>query len=578
MKKENQKSKYKKIPYWQSWRFLMTIIIVVIVGGMILSERASEYQQPSKEWSHAIDLAKDLPLDERLTDDALASDGQALAYAYVTETGIKVLKIGSFGEVIQEVLLPIPTKAIKLVQLEPTDQGYILYLSDRVTLDRYALSDDFVLSEKQRVSDAVEHFHARGSWVVAGNDQKTTLYRNLEAVTSDSGYMDLRGLNLLTTEANQYFVINAESGANVYKVTTPKKGTAAVKLNHQDVVKKVFLTNSDLSAYGFIKDMIYSDNQLTLMSLRYNRMKPDEPSILGVWHLDGETLADKSVDYFYHVATSLDPVLVSVTGDKTTYALGSKQRMDPSGEGLSRYPQTAGGKITNVSLITREGDQMVKNTRLTMTRQYTLTYNYVTIAKTPVLIWVDKNGTQGHLRITGKSPDWIKAGKQKLEVDWLTLFISAVMGIGNGFYLGAFSLVFGFGYYNFVFIALGIFSFLYMRYGPFEPNKKATQLFYLNVGTFSVIKWYVFGFQAITFRDYAYIYPWLFGSDFALSAMVIGCSVLSFILFKLWHREHIYHTKRNLHFRVYLAFEIVLLLATSFSYLLNAMMKIKFMV
>lgn len=566
MKKENKKSKYKIIPFWQTWRFLMAIILVLIIGGMMLAERNSEYQQPSKDWSLAIEVAQDLPLDYRLMDHALATDTESVAYAYATPTGIKVLKIGEFGERLQEVLLPIQTKGIKIVQLEPVEQGYLLYLSDRVTLDRYALSDDFVLSETVRISEAVEHFHAQGQWVVAGNDQKTTLYHQLNPVASESGYTDLRGLRLLTTGENQYFVINAESGANLYKVT------------NNEVTKKEFLSSKDQQAYGFIKDMLYADGQLTLMSLRYDRKNPDSPSVLGVWHVDGETLANQSVDYFYHVATSLDPVLVAVKGNETTYALGSKQQMDPSGEGLNKYPHTAGGKITNVSLITREGDEMVRNTRLTMTRQYTLTYNHMVMAGTPVLVWVDKNGLNGNLKIAGKSSEWIKHGNQALSVDWFTILISAVMGIGNGFYFGAFSMVFGFGIFNFVFIALGIFSLLYMRYGPFEKEKRSKQLFYLGVGAFIVIKWYVFGYRAIPFRPYGYIYPWLFGSDFMLQAMVIGCSFLSFVLFKLWHREHVYHTKRNLHFRVYLAFEIVLLLATTFSYLLNAMMKIKFMV
>jgi len=518
----------------------------------------------------AIDVASDITLDHRAIDVLESESDNLLVFAQLKEGSLNVKTLDATAKVKESVDLTMPASNAKVLKLIQNKQQMSAFVSDREKLWQVPIllsASKLSLEQPVLVHNSAEQFDITEDWIVAGDDSSVVLIENGQVLETITGYENLRNLVALqTTDGSTcYFVIDADSGSNLYRY---KRGEGLESI--------VLGTPQDKKQYGMIRDMMLVGDQLTLASHIYQHLNPSAPTVIGIWHYDVRDLNQTGVYYYYHVATSLEPQLIQVDGNKVDYVLGMSQTVSLTGE-MSRYPQTESGKIVNISLLSRQADRLIANNRLTLTRDYPVFYKATKLSGTRVILWVDRRGGLGHLRMAGEGQAWIEKAQKLTKVDWMPLVMSAVMGIGN-------SLVIGFLYAMIMLmdakymIAIGLFVIIaYYRFAQVEREKKGRTVFYIAVLLTVSVKWYVYGFAAPDLKHFAYIYPFFFGSTVVMQITQLVTSLMSIGIYYLWKRQHPYYKNQWMHYGMYIALELALLLMITIALFMNAMMKVKFM-
>jgi hypothetical protein len=565
-KNKSNKKKKSKPKFYLRWSFYFILATLLFTGLFAWSEKDIETKQPSENWSIGVEVLTELPADYRLIDQVALPNGEGIAVAYYDKLGMHLSTMDWYGKVIETGRLKLDDYTIKLIELTSSEDDLYLFYSDRTTLNRMRIDPITLESEDAvEISKHAEQFAAEGDSVVAGDDTVTEIFKGTDLVATFDDYDNVKRLNIATSGDKVIVMHNAADGGRL--------------LTYQaDALNVLQLADeADQMTYGYFKDLHIENGVLTLISSYYNHLAPNAPTVLGVWQLEEATYKEISFKLFYHVRTSLEPVITDVEGKKVSYILGTQQTLDSVNKGLSKYPQTKGGLFTNVSHFTREDDVLVENTRLTLTRQYPVGYEVFHAPFGDVLTWADKVSGKTNLNMAGQGEDWIGYAKSKHETNYLILTSAALMGFGNTIFFGVISLLISLTPFMWWIVAVCIIAYLYNRFMPVAQEKRGKQvLFGMMVFTIALKLFLVAGPNS-DFRFYSQIYPWLFGSTLSLVSMSVFTSLLSVWMYFLWQKQHYYYANRYLKYAVFFGFELYLFMISTMAYFVTAMMKSNFM-
>lgn len=561
-----EKKKKSKPKWYLSWSFYFIVVTLFFTGLFAWSEKDIETKQPSENWSIGVEVLTDLPADYRLIDQVALPNGEGIAVAYYDTLGLHLSTLDWDGKVLETGNLKLDDYTIKLIELTSSGDGLYLYYSDRTTLKRLTIDPiTLAATDAVEISQHAEQFAAEGDHVVAGDDTLTEILEGTKIVATFESYDNVKKVEIATTGDKVIVTHNAADGGRL--LTYEANKLSVLQLADE----------ADQTTYGYFKDMHIENGVLTLVSSYYNHLSPNSPTVLGVWQLEESTYNEISFKLFYHVRTSLDPVITKVEGRKVSYILGTQQTIDNVNKGLSKYPQTKGGLFTNVSHFTREDDVLVENTRLTLTRQYPVGYEVFHAPFGDVLTWADKVSGKTMLNMAGQGEAWIDYAKSKHETNYLILISAALMGFGNTLFFGVISLLISLTPFMWWIVAVSIFAFLYNRFMPIEPEKRGKQVLFIMIAFTIALKLVLVAGPNSDFRFYSQIYPWLFGSTQSLVSMSVFTSLLSIWIYFLWQKQYYYYTNKTLKYSVFFGIELYLFMLSTMAYFVTAMMKSNFM-
>jgi hypothetical protein len=565
-KKKSDKKKKSKPKWYLRWSYYFILATLFFTFLFAWSEKHIETKQPSDNWSIGVEVLNDLPADYRLIDQVALPNGQGIAVAYYDKLGLHLNTMDWYGKVFETGRLKLDDYTIKLIELTSSGDNLYLYYSDRTTLNRLTI-DPITLESKDttEISKHAEQFAAEGDSVVAGDDTVTEIFDGTEIVATFDDYDNVKRLNIATTGDKVIVMHNAADGGRL--------------LTYQNETLNVLqiADEADQMTYGYFKDLHIENGVLTLISSYYNHLVPNAPTVLGVWQLEEATYKEISFKLFYHVRTSLEPVITGVEGRKVSYILGTQQTLDNVNKGLSKYPQTKGGLFTNVSHFTREDDVLVENTRLTLTRQYPVGYEVFHAPFGDVLTWADKVSGKAILNMAGQGEAWIDYAKSQHKTDYLILMSAALMAFGNTIFFGVISLLISLTPLMWWIVAVCVIAYLYNRFMPMEQDKRGKQILFGMIFFTIALKLFLVAGPNSDFRFYSQIYPWLFGSTETLIAMAVFTSLLSLWMYYLWQKQHYYYSNRYLKYAVFFGIELYLFMISTMAYFVTAMMKSNFM-
>lgn len=563
-KKKKKKVKPKLYLRWGLYFILFSILVLAFHGW---SEWHIVSNQPSANWSVGLEIAKDLPVDYRLVSQSLTPKEDGLVLAYVTPTSMQVKFFNLYGELVNQVKYPLSDTSIiaskvKVIQLSQAKDYNYLYYSDRVSL--YRLKIDAAtnsVGEETLISKHSEQFAVSDNYVIAGDDEVTMLYKGLDEIASLNDYENLKKVCIYSNEDQLYATLNADDGGRL------------LTFENERLVDVKIAEVRDQRTYGYFKDIYVDNGVITLVTSIFDHLSPSSPTILGVWQLKQSNFEIESFKLFYHVRTSLDPVIAKVDGQKVSYILGTQQTLDTASKGLSRYPQTKGGTFTNISYFTREQDRLIENTRISMTRRYPVGYDYFQTEKGDLLTWVDKENGKGILTMAGNYPEWIAYAQSEIKPDVKSLLSYSVVAVINVVFLGTFSLLIALTNYVYYIIAFVVLIYIYNRWFPGEPKKKNMYVLIASIVFTTLISIIVIANPNSDFRFYSEIYPWFFGSTIAMVLIPLLVAIASLFIFTLWHKQHYYYENRFLQFSFFFGIEIYFYLITVMAFFVAAMMK-----
>lgn len=563
-KKKARKAKPKFFMRWGVYFILFTIFVLLFHGW---SEWNITSNQPSENWSVGLDIAEGLPTDYRLISQSLAPNNNEIVLAYTTSTSIQIKFFTLYGELIDEVKYPLSDSSIiaskvKVIQLTQTQDYNYLYYSDRTDLYRVRIDPTSrTLENEILISNHSEQFAASGNYVIAGDDEITILYKGNEEITSLANYDNLKRLCIYSDHDEIYATLNAGDGGRLLTVKDDK------------LIDIEIAQVKDQRTYGYFKDIYVENGMITLVASIFDHLSPGAPTILGVWQLSEANLDIESFKLFYHVRTSLDPVIAKVDGPKVSYILGTQQTLDNASKGLSRYPQTKGGTYTNISYFTREQDRLIENTRISLTRRYPVGYDYFQTPIGDILTWVDKEDKKGILTIAGNSPEWIAYAQTQLKPDVMSLLSYSVLAVISVAFLGTFSFLIALTSYSWYIIAFLILMYIYNRWIPGDSKVKGKIILILSIAFSIVLSIILVASPNSDFRFYAEIYPWFFGNNITIIVVPAVVALGSLFIYALWRKQHYYYDNRFLHFSFFIGIELYFYLITVMAFFVAAMMK-----
>jgi hypothetical protein len=250
-----------------------------------------------------------------------------------------------------------------------------------------------------------------------------------------------------------------------------------------------------------------------------------------------------------------------------------QQTLDNVNKGLSRYPQVKGGIYTNISYFTRQGDKLIENTRLTLTRKYPIAYYYFENEGSDQLIWIDKESNGGVLMMAGNTPEWIQYAKTNQPIDLVQLSGYTLVALANTLFLGLVSFLISLSDYNIWLLVVLVVMILFRKFARLEQDKKDSITKYILMGTVLVVGLVMVAAPDSAFRLYQQIYPWFFGSTVALIAIPSVIGLIALGLYYLWKKEHYYYTNWFLHFSFFLGMYLFFYMFVIMSFFVSAMMK-----
>lgn len=565
--KKKKKSKPIWFMRWTTLFFLSTVLLILLFAW---SEKEIETKQPSEEWSIGVEIMENLPSDYRLIGQTSAPNNDGIAMAYYENSEIRLATFDWYGTPVANSSYSLPENTfestVKLVEITTYEGNYYIYYSDRLILRRMKVQpSDLSLSEDILISRHSEHFDVSGITVVAADDSILEIIEGTEVLTQYDNYDDVKRVGITVGDEDIIVSLNAADGG---KILTYQNN----QISEYDLASK-----SDQSTYGYVKDMHLSEGILTIVSSQFDHLSPNSPTVLGVWQLNRDNFERISFQLFYHVRTSLDPIIAGVDGNKVSYILATQQTLDERNKTLPRYPQTRGGLFTNVSLFTRENDRLVENTRITLTRQYPVGYDVFDAPFGQVFTWADKVGRKTVINMAGKTEEWIDYAYKNYKMNPTELLGSSLMAFGYTVFLGVISLLFSLSPYKYWILGAFVLSFLYKKFMPIDPKKKSKHIMW-------GMMLFVMGLKVILvvspnsdYRFFSHIYPWLFGNTTVLIALNLITSAIALVMFLLWKKQHYYYENRFLQFSVFFGFELYLFLMSIMAFFVSALMKNNFM-
>jgi len=563
--KFDNKRKVHKTPWFLRWTTYFIGFTVAVLIVFAVSEKEIEMKQPSESWSMGVEVLSGLPTDYRLIDQVKLPDNSGIAIAYVIDDGIQLVTFDWYGKTIAKELLDLNTEAIKLIEFTSFEDQLFLYHTDRVSLNRIEINSSTLETiEAYEISKHSEQFAAEGLYVVAGDDTLTEIINNKTVLATYDTYDNIKRVSIATTNKKIIATVNAADGGRILTYAD------------ENLTESFLYDPTEQTSYGYIKDIYLENGVLTLVSSVFDHLSPGSPTVLGVWQLEETTYNEISFKLFYHVRTSLDPVITRVDGEKVSYILGTQQTEDAASKGLSRYPQTKGGLFTNVSHFTREGDLLIENTRLTLTRKYPVGYQFFDAPSGNIITWADKVEGKSTIMMAGNTEDYIKYARKQYDINFVELLSAAMMAIGNTSFLGVISLLYSLQPLYFLILGVLIFALVYLKLPFSNRESKGKHILYAMILFTIGCQMYLVVSPTNDLRYFAHIYPWLFGSTVSLVIASTLVSAFSLWIYYLWKRQHYYYTNRIIHFSVFFGVEVYLYLITIMSFFVSALMKNNF--
>ncbi|OJV63961.1 MAG: hypothetical protein BGO41_06825 [Clostridiales bacterium 38-18] len=567
--KKKRKASKNKTLFYKRWSFYFVLLIIFVLVMHGTTEWLITIEQPSEGWSIGYKALEGLPTDERLISVSESTDGNSYIVAYKTSTSIVITSLNLYGKVQAEAKLslsngPILAGKLKLVKVAPAKDTNYLYYGDRVSLYRVAFDASLKNIEAPiLVSEHAEQFDVDGEYVIAGDDTLTQVFREDQMIREIDGYDNLKSLVICSDDETVYAGVNTDKEGMLYQVNSI---TGAQQ-------ESVVMNQNDQRFYGYFKDIKPTESSVTIITSLFDHLNPGAPSVLGVWQYNRSSLDQENFTLFYHVRTSLEPILTHIEGDQVSYILGVQQTLDNVSKGLSRYPQVKGGIYTNISYFSRQGDTLTENTRLTLTRKYPIAYYYFENEGINQLIWIDKESNGGVLMMAGNTPDWIQFAKANQPIDLVKLSGYTLVALANTVFLGLVSFLISLSDYNiWIFVTL-IAIVLFRKFARLDQNKKDVITQYILMGMVLVIGVVMVAAPDSAFRLYQQIYPWFFGSTVALIAIPSTIGLVALGLYYLWKKEHYYYTNWFLHFSFFLGMYLFFYMFVIMSFFVSAMMK-----
>ena len=559
--------KEKKVLWIMSWKFWFALATIIMFVAFTWSEKTIEEKQPSPSWSIGVESVTGLTSDYRKIDININHDQSGFILTHISKEGIKLHKLDWYGRLIQEELFEHDElDSLRVIEIETVDMGYYIYLSDRKKLERLTVdATTFEVIDRQIVSEHSEHFSASGEIVIVGDDEITEIYDGLELIGTVDGYVNLKLLTLEVSEESIVAALNAEDGGRFVIIS-------------DDVMVIIEATTvAEQKTYGYYKDIFIENGVITIASSLFDHLAPGTPTVMGIWQLDENTSKELSFRPFYHVRTDLDPIITNVKDNEVSYVLGALQTLDHINKGLSRYPQTRGGQFTNISKYTRDGDIMIDNSRLTITRNYPVGYHYFETPNGPVLLWADKVDQTTNIYLAGEGPEWISYAKQMHKTDYVMLILASVVAFANNVFFGLVTLITKISPILWVIVLVAVLALLYQRFAPFDDERKRQQVYYALIVFTIGFKFYITAIDNSDFLFYGHIYPFLFGNPVVMIVLPLATSAYALWMLYLWRREHPYYTNQALNYSLFLGFEIYIYMFGFMTYFVSALVKNNFM-
>ncbi len=559
--------KEKRVLWIMSWKFWFLLVTLIMLVTFTWSEKEIEEKQPSQTWSIGAESITGLTTDYRKIDVSINFDQTGFILTHIDKAGIKLHKLDWYGRSVEEKLYEHDElNQLRVIEIESVEAGYYIYLSDRKRLERWTIdASSLDIIDRQIVSEHSEHFSASGSIVIVGDDEVTEIYEDLELIGSVNGYDNLKRLTLEISDRSIVAALNAEDGGRFIKI--------------MDGEMEVILLSKvpEQQAYGYYKDIFIENGVITIVSSLFDHLSPGTPTVMGIWQMNENRSDEISFKPFYHVRTDLDPIITAVEDDQISYVLGALQTLDHVNQGISRYPQTRGGKFANISRFTRDGDILIENIRLTITRNYPVGYHFFETPNGPVLIWADKIDNGSNIYLAGESPEWIKYAKSMHKTDYPMLIAASVVAFVNNIFLGIVTLIIKITPIIWVIALVAVSALLYQRFAPLDEERKRQHVYYALILFTIGFKFYITGIDNSDFLFYGHIYPFLLGNPVMLMVLPLVTSAYALGMLYLWRREHPYYTNQAINYSLFLGFELYIYMFGFMTYFVSALVKSNFM-
>lgn len=563
VRKRNTISFKERVLSYQAWFLIVGLLSFLIFAAF---EHVQLKNQPSEEWSTAISIVKDAPNDYRKIGTAERYDGEGIVLAYVVEEGVKLHELDWFGKIQRSLLVELDTSKIMVLNIGVEDGFYYVFHSDRKTLDRIDIdTETLTVKDQKRISNTSEQFAVVGNTVFVGDDDIAEIIVDERVVATFDGYDDIKRVFITEEEGKIFAGLNTVNGGDL------------IVVDGDSVNRKNIMTKNSQSYYGFFKDIYVDAGVITVASSYYSLNEPN-PTAMGVWQLREDSLADINFQIFYHVQTPADPIITNVDGNRISYIFAAPQTLDHINKGVSRYPQAKGGMFTNISHYTREDDILRVNTRLSVTREFPIGYNYFQVGDGEVLIWADRVGSKANIQLTGKGKDWISYANKVYTVDFQQAVSSSLITFGSMVFMGPLTFILKVGLHIKYILIFAALAFIYGKWVPLDEEKKSMHLFYAGIIFVIVFKLFITAVENDDLRYYGHIYPMILGNNFVLAAISLITSAVSLAALWFFIKENDHIRSKSAHLSFFIGFETFIYMCTILVYLVSSMAKINFMV
>lgn len=563
------KKKLYNVKWYMSWKFWFFFASALVFFLFMWTEKQIEMKQPSEGWSVGFEILDEGADDYRKQDIAMLYTNDGFVSAYIAEENIELLVIDLLGDIIFRKQIDFPEiDKQRVLEVQSSERGIQVYVTDRNEL--YVIEIDpstYQVSDIKSLTEHSKHIASKGPYIVAGDDSDLVLFKDNKLIATYTDFNDLKRLTINHTDDNVYIGLNSAEGGKLLKFETAS----------ETMTSKKMLTPVDQRVLGYFKDFFVKDGMLTVASSYYDRFGGGSPTAIGIWHIDEASFVTNEHMIFYHVPTDLDPIILDVNGDEVTYILGMTQTGDIENRRIARYPQTSRGTFTNVSRLTRKGDILIENTRLTVSRMYPIGYEYFKMDDADLVFWVDRDAKGTTLKMAGESDEWITRANRAFKVNYLGLLYATLVYIGTTPYYGVvFSFLVILPFYRWI-IGFIVAQMLYKKFAPFELEDKKKHIFYAAILVTFIIKMIIVASPNSDFAHFGHMYPYLFGNQLVMTVLPILTTLVSLGLTFLWCKQHYYYIEKHLHFAIYFGLEIYFFLFVFMMYFVSALLKMNYM-
>lgn len=541
------------------WQYILLGLVIVLLLIYGVMENEIHMRQPSEDWSIGVTIEEEIAQDYRMFSIIQNKETLGFAYAYASDEGIFLREINKLGELQRELSFDLPSIRVMVLKLDDYGGSYHVYYSDRKqlykrTVDKVSLN----LSDEILVSNYSEQFDVKDGIVVTSDDQLLQVIKEDEIIKEISGFDDVKKLLIKSYEGKHYFTYNTVIGGFLGLI------------NGEEITTKMIQNPKEQNDFGYFADIHVDEENLVLISNKIY-LASTNPNLMRIYYADKNELTPHKEFNFYHSRTTLDPKIVSVEEDTIKYILGVQQTLDLYDDLEKKFSWIQRGKYTNVSLYTREGDKLIDNTRLTITRRYPMGYDYFNGIEDGVFVWSDSSGDYGELNIAGVGNEWIQHGRTNHDVRIFELGQTIVVGTVSAAIWGTVFHLFRIIPYWYIFLAYLILSLIMYKLVKGDENKKWKWTFFGFVIIALVLKVYLTAIDNYDLVIYENVYPMIFGSNTYLLLASVLSTVFAYIIYLIWERDYS-HSSKLLKLSLFIGVDYVLYLLSVIIYMTTAML------